>query len=441
MFDFNELSNLYFSNVAGWFSPAVQNNNLLFNSAGAMKKTLLITSTIISLLSLIGCSRFEDTTSVGSQLIQEADPSFLDFDKNLARLSLGTDIVTGIKSVPQDENDTNFGVHVSTVMPVGGKNGEISTAYYQFKPSINNWLSCRNIDTLADSTNIFSTELILYKADSLNSVCNYNQEVNLMFAEDSSYKYNRNQLKVESFLSTQNSKILFNQKLDFTKLKMQFNENDTLTKKIREACSFKRKEYSELKKDDERKIFRDTLKLPTLNFVIASKDKNQKYALMSGSAALKVHFYKGTYSKSNVHQIKDTIIPLSNYTFVVKDSTLPGITIKSLLRDTSYSTDTLLNVKKDSLLKIAASSIIDTAKPRPDTLPPKIDTVPQLKSTRRVKSNNKMLVIDTTFFITKTTSYLGIHDTTVQTTTSSYIRVDSLIDSIVYKTDSIGYIW
>jgi hypothetical protein len=441
MFDFYELSNLYFSNVAGWFSPAVQNNNLQFNSAGAMKKTLLITSTIMSLLSMIGCSQFEDTTSVGSQLIQEADPSFLDFDKNFTPFRLDTSIVTNSKSIPEDENSSNFGIHASTSLPVGGRNGEISTAYYQFLPSISNWLSCRNIDTLVDSTNIFSTELILSKSkDSLNSVCNYNQEVNLLLSNDSTYKYNRNQSKVDEILKEQNSNILFNQKVDFTKLKLSFNDTSILTKKIREVCSFKRKEYSALKTDSARAKFRETLKLPTLNFIIASKKADTNYALMSGAAALKVHFYKGNYQSSTLHKVKDTTFKLSDYTIITKDSLIPGIKTDTLLRDTAGAFDTLFNVKVGSILKKVSPPSIVNGTPKTDTLPSRVDTLPQVKSTRRVKVKENTLVIDTVFSITKTTSYIGIYDTSKQVTTSSYIRIDSLIDSTVLKPDSIRYV-
>lgn len=453
MFDFNELSNLYFSNVAGRFSPAVQNNNLLFNSAGAMKKTLLITSTIISLLNLIGCSRFEDTTSVGSQLIQEADPSFLDFDKNFMKL-VDTSILVTSKSVPENDDYKNFGVHVSTSLshgiinstplPVGGLNGEVSTAYYQFMPSISNWLSCRNIDTLVDSTNIFSAELTFAKPkDSLNSVCNYNQEVILLFSNDSSYKYNRNQSNVEKVLNVQDSNIVFKQNLDFTKLKVSFSDTSILVKKIREVCSFKRKEYNELKTDKERTLFRDTVKLPALNFIIASKKTDQKYALMSGAAALKVHFYKGEFKSSAADTIKDTFhldtlhspatpqYILTSRTAFVSDSIYDSLKI-------SY--DTLYNIPKSALI-CKLDTIRAMSKKGPPTLatPTVVNNKPII-SAKRVKHNDSTLVIDTTTYVKVTKQIDTLTDTILSVSSFSAVRIDSILSSKKISEDSIEFI-
>jgi hypothetical protein len=444
MFDFNELSNLYFSNVAGWFSPAVQNNNLLFNSAGAMKKTLFITSTIISLLSLIGCSQFEDTTSVGSQLIQEADPSFLDFDKNLAKLSLDTNIVTGFKSVPQDESDTNFGVHVSTSLPVGGQYGEISTAYYQFTPSISNWLSCRNIDTLVDSTNIFATEITLAKAkDSLNSVCNYNQEVILLFSKDSTFKYNRNQSKVDDILNAKDSTILFNQKVDFSKLTVLFSDTAILTKKIREACSFKRKEYSALKTDKERTLFRDILKLPTLNFIVASKESDKKYALMSGAAALKIHFYKGEYKSSAADTLKntfhlDTLHSPATPQFILTSRT--KFIGDSLYDSSTIVNDTLYNIPKSALI-CTLDTILEMHKKGLSTLAvPVVVKNKPIVSPKRVKHNDSTLVIDTTTYIKVTKQINELIDTIISVSSFNAVYIDSIITSKTLSGDSTEYI-
>jgi hypothetical protein len=444
MFDFNELSNLYFSNVAGWFSPAVQNNNLLFNSAGAMKKNLLITSTVISLLSLIGCSRFEDTTSVGSQLIQDADPSFLDFDKNFTKLPLDTSIVTNFKSVPEDENSSNFGIHISTSLPVGGRNGEISTAYYQFLPSISNWLSCRNIDTLVDSTNIFSTELILSKSkDSLNSICNYTQDVNLLFAKDSTYKYNRNQSNVDEILKEQNSNILYNQKLDFTKLKLSFSDTSILTKKIREICSFQRKEYNALKTDSARAKFKDILKLPTLNFIIASKRADTNYALMSGAAALKIHYYKGAYKSSSADTLKDTFHLDTLHSHATPQVILISRTI--FIGDSLYDSlvvlnDTLYNIPKSALIS-KLDTILEVHKKGHSTLPhPTVVNNKPIVSAKRVKRNDSTLVIDTTTYVKVTKQINELIDTIVSVSSFNVVQIDSIIDNKTHSEDSTEYI-
>ncbi len=443
MFDFNELSNLYFSNVAGWFSPAVRNNNLQFTSAGAMKKTLLITSTIILLLSLIGCSNFEDTTSVGSQLIDEADPSFLDFDQNYKKLPLDTGIVMLSKSVPENSSDSNFGVHTASVLPVGGNDGEISTAYYQFKPSSENWLKFRNIDTLFDSANIYSTELLFStKPDTLNSVCSFDQTINLLFLKDSSFKYNRNQVVMEKLLDPQSDKVRFRQKLDTANLKIVFNDKDTLSKMLRDVFSYKRSEYDTMESKG-RNVFKDTLKLPTFDFVIASNDIDTGYALMSGAAGLKVHFYKGEYKSSAADTLKDTLTLDTLYQSPTPQHIL--ISRTKFIGDSLYDSatvlyDTLYNIVEDTLI-CSLDTIEEKNKDGDTTLaPPTVKIYDPVKMTKRVKRNDSTLVIDTITHVKVTKQIRKIIDTLISVSSFNAVHIDSIITKDTVPEDSIKYI-
>jgi hypothetical protein len=361
MFDFNELSNLYFSNVAGRFSPAVRNNNIHFSSAGAMKRYLLYVSAIISVLSMIGCSKFEDTTSVGSSVIDNSDPSFLDNEKNYTPFALSSDQLVdsaSSSSIP-DESCSNFGIHTSSVFPVGGKNGEIATAYYEFKTSFDNWKKVSGVDSLVQFSKIYSTALVFDTVNSSHADCNYAQDVHILRVQDSMYKYSRNQIEVGKILANEH---LSDTILNISNLSREFSDsslNDTIFK----ACTTSHRVYATAT-DKVKPTFKDSIKSKSFQFIVASKDVDKKYAFLKSSAALKVHMIRGEMRNGGSKGTKDTTIhiitdksPYGRKTIFVKEEKPLKFNYDTLYNKSVNVTDTL----KDTIYETKSPGI-DTAR-------------------------------------------------------------------------------
>ncbi|HEX2958892.1 MAG TPA: hypothetical protein VHO70_18805 [Chitinispirillaceae bacterium] len=401
-----------------------------------MKKTLLITSSIISLLSLIGCSQFEDTTSVGSDLIKEADPSFLDFDKNYQPFTLDTSIVTGYLSVPRNENDTNFGVHTASVLPVGGKNGEISTAYYEFKTSFDDWKKICSVDSLVSLTEIYSTELIFSKStDSTNSDCNYNQDTRVLYFRDSTYKYNRNQTNVEKILS--DTANVFDYSLNPADLSYEFSDS-ILSREILDALTMQHQQYTQLPSDSQGNYFKNSVFKPkTFQFVLASTKTDSMYALLDPKASLKVHFKRGDNGNKRSKAIVDNTLHHrdTSYTkqkrFFVKSDTVGIETAFDTLYNKPSSKGQILI---DSLCKIVPETVVDT--PLTDTIPIK----PVVNNYRnRVKTKDSTWVIDSIVSNIDTIYSDSVITHCYTTQTNKIILVDS-VDTNTISNDSLRVI-
>jgi hypothetical protein len=345
---------------------------------------------------MIGCSRFEDTTSVGSSVIDGIDSSTLNFSKNILPFGLDTNIVSAKSSIP-DKDDTLFGVHTGSAFPVGGKNGEIATAYFEFKTSFENWEKVGGVDSLADLTTIESTELIFNKADSTNVDYSYNQIIDIINVEDSAYKYNRNRTNVDKILNTTN---YYRMPLDTADLKQEFYDS-ILCKQILESCTMQHSRYAKMSADSQA-IFKDTIFKPkTFRFVLLSKNNDiNKYASLKSSASLKVHMKVGESKKVGSKAPNVTTIHARHDTSYISKDT---IFIKAPIDTLPISFDTLYNqIKKigeilhDTTYKPVDSTAVDTS----TTVIP-FDTI-TYKHKFRVKNGENTWVIDsnTTFIDT-----------------------------------------
>lgn len=421
MFDFNELSNLYFSIVAGRFSPAVRNNNIQFSSAGAMKKHVLYVSAVISVLSIAGCSKFEDTTSVGSDVLNDIDPSFLDNAKNYTPFDLDSrDIVASDFSIPV-ENDTNFGIHVPSVtnqkpreayFPIGGKNGEVTTAYYEFETSFDNWNKVNGVDSLKQYFKVYSTVLQFDTANSGRADCNYNQKVHIFRVKDSTWKYNRNESNVK--------KLFQNKQLSDTLLNIS-----NLSQEMFDTT---------FNNDIFRAVTDSPYKPHTFQFVVASEDTNSNYAFLKNKATLKVHLQRGE-PKISGHKPPARILSLIRKdTSFVDTSSLYDVKIDtSVLFDTIYNfSKSVGDTLKDSIYFIT-NNVVDT----PHTITP--ITPVTTKYRFRVKSGDSTLVIDSITSIIDTITENKVVTHFYNTRIRALHIIDSL-DTTIVTADSTRFV-
>ncbi|MBN1601904.1 MAG: hypothetical protein JW915_09855 [Chitinispirillaceae bacterium] len=388
-----------------------------------MKKHVLYVSAVISVLSIAGCSKFEDTTSVGSDVLNDIDPSFLDNAKNYTPFDLDSrDIVASDFSIPV-ENDTNFGIHVPSVtnqkpreayFPIGGKNGEVTTAYYEFETSFDIWNKVNGVDSLKQYFKVYSTVLQFDTANSGRADCNYNQKVHIFRVKDSTWKYNRNESNVK--------KLFQNKQLSDTLLNIS-----NLSQEMFDTT---------FNNDIFRAVTDSPYKPHTFQFVVASEDTNSNYAFLKNKATLKVHLQRGEPRKSGSIPVKDTTVSDTIKTLPDFDSSiaLSKLTVK-LSQDTLKKVDTLINIKSKSIARP------DTILHRYDTLvtpsTPVADLQPPFR--KRQKSKDSTLIIDSIVSVTKTTRIEAYLDTVVKLKTTSVTQVDSILDSIVLS-DTVRYV-
>lgn len=423
MFDFNELSNLYFSIVAGRFSPAVRNNNIQFSSAGAMKKHVLYVSAVISVLSIAGCSKFEDTTSVGSDVLNDIDPSFLDNAKNYTPFDLDSSVIVNSAFSIPTENDINYGIHVPPVrdpkpreayFPIGGKNGEVTTAYYEFETSLNNWNKVNGVDSLRQYFKVYSTVLQFDTVNSGRADCNYNQKVHIFRVKDSTWKYNRNESNVKKLFQ---DKQLSDTLLNISNLSQEMFDTT-------------------FNNDIFRAVTDSPYKPHTFQFVVASEDTNKNYAFLKNKATLKVHMQRGESRKSGSIPAKDTTISDTIKTLPDFDTSiaLTKITVKSS-QDTLNKVDTLISIKSISFTR--PDTILHRYGKHVTPSTPVTDLQPPFR--KRLKSKDSTLIIDSIVSVTKTMRIEAFIDTVIKLKTTSVIQVDSILDSVAHS-DTMRYV-
>lgn len=98
-------------------------------SAGAMLKKISCSVTTLLLMFLLFCSRFDETTGLGKDIIRDIDPSLTEVNPNFR--SFNSLPVTSAFSTP-DQNDSLFGIHRS-VISVGNKDNVSASGFVEFK--------------------------------------------------------------------------------------------------------------------------------------------------------------------------------------------------------------------------------------------------------------------------------------------------------------------
>lgn len=78
---------------------------------------------------LLFCSRFDETTGLGKDIIQDIDPSLTDVNQNFK--SLDSMIVVSAFSIP-DQNGSNFGIHRSSIS-VGIKDNVTASGFVEYE--------------------------------------------------------------------------------------------------------------------------------------------------------------------------------------------------------------------------------------------------------------------------------------------------------------------
>ena len=137
----------------------------------------------VAIFGLINCSSLDQHTSIGTDIIKNTDPSFMDFNGNFHTLSLGAGCVTSAFSLPNKQN-SGFGKHPGKF--AAGTTGDYRAySYIQFIVSTSFAMDFDStdifdsvtfaFDTLYDTTNTVvgalspATRFHLYRCDSTNA--------------------------------------------------------------------------------------------------------------------------------------------------------------------------------------------------------------------------------------------------------------------------------
>jgi len=94
-----------------------------------LKKISCSVSILLSITLLLFCSRFDETTGLGKDIIQDIDPSLTNVNQNFK--SLDSMIVVSAFSIP-DQNGSDFGIHRSSIS-VGMKDNVTASGFIEYK--------------------------------------------------------------------------------------------------------------------------------------------------------------------------------------------------------------------------------------------------------------------------------------------------------------------
>jgi hypothetical protein len=119
-----------------------------------LKKISRPVSILLSLIFLLSCSRFDETTSLGKDIIQDIDPLLTDVNQNFK--TLDSMIVLNSFSIP-DQNDSYFGIHRASIS-VGSKDNVSASGFVEFEA---------NTDFL-NKFGMEATDISTFKVDSIS---------------------------------------------------------------------------------------------------------------------------------------------------------------------------------------------------------------------------------------------------------------------------------
>jgi len=110
---------------------------------------------------LLFCSRFDETTGLGKDIIHDIDPSLTDVNQNFK--SLDSMIVVSAFSIP-DQNGSNFGIHRSSIS-VGTKDNVTASGFieYEFNWDTLNKFGIEITDTSTFKIDSISLQVYTYK--------------------------------------------------------------------------------------------------------------------------------------------------------------------------------------------------------------------------------------------------------------------------------------
>lgn len=152
-----------------------------------MNKKNYLVSILITVTALF-CSRFDDVTSVGKEVVRDIDPSLVNFDENFETVSLNKSTVSEKFSIP-DLDCSESGVHVESFVAVGSDNGENATGYFEFRLNSDTRQKFIKSKSIKDIFIQFDLDSLSEKVENLN-----------LFLADTLYKYKRSNIATDDTL-------------------------------------------------------------------------------------------------------------------------------------------------------------------------------------------------------------------------------------------------
>ena len=224
-----------------------------FSSAGDMLKKGLISIVItLPVLFALFCSRFDDTTSLGKDIISNTiGPSLVDLQQNFNQLSIDTSIVSKQLSIP-GKNDVNFGVH-SGRLCAGSKAGITASGYFEFS------IGGKTIyNRFNDTDSLISISLVIDTIGTVSTLTNSSKIT--LYRSTESAKYSRSEVTAGTAIDT----ISFDSKrfvttLDTSDANSIFTALRSAYKECIDACSNKACTTSCDTSSEAREFFRYTL--------------------------------------------------------------------------------------------------------------------------------------------------------------------------------------
>ncbi len=132
-----------------------------------LKKISCSVSILLSLTLLLSCSRFDETTGLGKDIIKDIDPTLTNVNQNFK--SLDSMIVVSAFSIP-DQNGSDFGIHRSSIS-VGLKDNVTASGFIEYKIDwdIINKFGIEITDTAKFKIDSISLQVYTYKDTSENA--------------------------------------------------------------------------------------------------------------------------------------------------------------------------------------------------------------------------------------------------------------------------------
>lgn len=130
-----------------------------------LKKICYPLSLLLPLTAVLFCSRFDESTGLGSKIIQDVDPSLTDINKNFRTATLKVDSAF---SIP-DKNDTRYGEHpgiiagnINKTLTVGTKDGTTASGYLRYTFDSLTWKTFKLSDTSSFAIDSVSMQISIH---------------------------------------------------------------------------------------------------------------------------------------------------------------------------------------------------------------------------------------------------------------------------------------